>query len=47
MFDDNTTDKYIALLQKWLIGKEESIVLTDLNKDKNHSILNQSVKTIK
>lgn len=39
--DEDETDKYIALLQKGLIGKEEFVVLMGMNKDRNNSILYQ------
>lgn len=39
--EDDSTDKYIALLQKGLIGKDEFVVLMGINKDKNHSIIYQ------
>jgi hypothetical protein len=37
--DEDSTDKYIALLQKGLIGKEEFVALMGINKNKNHSML--------
>jgi len=39
--DDDSTDKYIALLQKGIIGKEEFVALMGLDRDRNHTVAYQ------